>query len=123
MEYLIDQEDITGDPEYMVMLTPVAVGPDYYPEDKTIFVPERIMWRIIGIGKAYNLKFTEHISPNGFDRWVYRGQMLSWVSDELSFILTLVNDSVLNQYVGQVVELFNSAISQPNELQVAFEGP
>ena len=123
MEYLLSQEDLNGDPEYIVMVTEVAAPSDFYPESDCVYIPERIIWRIIGIGKAYNLQFVKHVSPNMFDRWVYRGETLSWVNDELLFIIKLINDPVLVKCVENIMALFSKAILQPNKFQVAIEGP
>jgi hypothetical protein len=123
MKYLISEDDLVGDPEFIVMLTKLGAPADYYTDADCVYVPERIMWRLIGIGKAYNLKFVAHVSPNSVDRWVYPGQMLSWVIDEFSFILNLVNDPVLQIYVQKIIGLFIIANSNKNQLQVVFEGP
>ncbi|WP_416396469.1 hypothetical protein [Allohahella sp. A8] len=125
MKFLLEQTELEGDLEYSVILVPCGSQPGFYPElhADTVYVPERVFWRIFGIGNAYNLQFSYHVSRNRSDRWVCRGDMLPWVIEELSFIHSLVNDDVLKVYVASVIDLLRKAALRPDELEVGFEGP
>ena len=125
LDYRLSLEDIKGDPECLVAVVPVGSLPDFYPSDESEYVaiPERIMWRIIGIAKAYDLHFSVLVSDNGYDRWVYRGPQIQTLEDELEFIFNLVNDEILREYINRIQAMVRKAIIQPNRLELAFEGP
>ena len=125
IDYRITKEDSVGDPEYMVAALPIGSLPDYYPtiESEYVVIPERIMWLIIGIAKTYNLSFSNHVSSNQFDRWVYRGAQIEALENELEFIFNLLNDEFVKESINSIQSILRKTLSKKNKLELAFEGP
>lgn len=125
MDYLLKEQDTKGDPEFTVAVTPAGSLPDYYPTEESDYalIPERIMWRILGVAKAYNLHFAEHVSPDGIDRWVYKGTQLQSLEDDLEFIFELINDDYLKMNINLIQSMLKKVSSKPDLLELAFEGP
>lgn len=125
MKYLFTSEDLEGDPEFMVAVIEAGSSRDFYPDSEAecVYVPERVMERILGVGKAYQLKFPEHASEDLSDRWAYRSGQVEWMIDELGFLQLLLNDQLLRNYLSKVIALASKVLSNPNKLELVFEGP
>ncbi|MGQ7272818.1 hypothetical protein [Marinobacter sp. V034] len=125
MKYLLRAEDVADDPEFLVALMKADSDKDVYPdsEEDSVYVPERVMERILGVGSAYNLQFTKHAPNNHSDRWAYSYAQLEWIIDELGFLQSLLNDQLLNDYLSKILGLAAKARHKLNELELIFEGP
>ncbi|SDU31776.1 hypothetical protein [Halopseudomonas salegens] len=125
MKHLLTEEELTGDPEFMVAVIEAGSASGVYPDSEVnlVYVPERVMERILGVAKAYQLKFPEHASRDPSVRWVYRSTQVEWVIDELEFLHSLLNDQLLNGYISKMLVLASTVLSRPHKLELAFEGP
>lgn len=125
-DFRLTDEEVRGDPVCMVVAQPCASTASWYPPEEdpnTVWVPEAIMWRIIGVARAYQLNFSNHLQHDLSARTVFRFAQLDYLEDELTFLCDLLNDSVLVAYVEKILRIVSYASQRRNQLEVGVERP
>ncbi len=126
MNYRLIHEDLEGDPEYMIGAFPAASGNDWYPDENYKLVeyfPERLVMRIIGLAKAYELHFSSQLANDGYSRSVLRGAQVESLETQLHFLASLINDELVESVIGKIQELCSEVLRSSGKLELAFEGP
>ncbi len=126
MNYRLTHEDIEGDPEYMIGAFPIASGSEWYPDENYKLVeyfPERLVWRVIGVAKAYDLHFPSQLSNDGYSRSVLRNAQVESLETQLTFLAELLNDELVENVIRKIQGLCTEVLRSSGKLELAFEGP
>ncbi len=126
MNHRLTPEDLMGDPEYMIGAFPIASGGEWYPDENYKFVeyfPERLVWRVIGVAKAYDLHFPSQLADDGCSRSVLRNAQVKSLETQLVFLAGLVNDELVENVIRKMQGLCTEVLRADGKLELAFEGP
>lgn len=117
--------NLLSEENYHIFIVPDGSPDHFYPEaaEDIIKVPETIMDKIIGVGRAYQLQFTAHVSDDLSARWRLNAQSIEWAADEIQFLIELLNDDHVNDVLHRILILMNRVMLNPRKLELAFEGP
>lgn len=89
------------------------------PGDDAVWVPERIIDRLVAVGRAYELHFVPMIADAAA---VYLNAVqAAGLSEELEFIMGLVDDPLLVEQAQRIAPLVSRGVRQ--DVGVTFEVP
>ncbi|MFC3884953.1 hypothetical protein ACFOU2_16350 [Bacillus songklensis] len=83
-------------------------------------IPESIFSRIMFIGRAYTLHYLSVLEP-GREFDLNKTQAQAFI-DELHFLLSIVNDRILDHYVNPLIKFVESIIFHPKAYSLSIQG-
>ncbi len=94
------------------------LGGDAKAQD--IWIPERIWYRIVNVGKAYDLHLLPLCLPIGTDDVFLNGLQAESLIDEIVFVATIMDDDIVRDVVTKLEPLLAEARLHKG---IGIEGP
>jgi hypothetical protein len=93
----------------------------FIPRGTDRWVPERLWWRLVGLGRAYEVHLLP-LLPGATDPQFLNAQQVATLVDEVQFVADVVDDDLIAGLVAELVPLLVEAQLQPDEHALGIEG-
>jgi hypothetical protein len=85
------------------------------------WVPERLWWRLVGLGKAYQVHLLP-LLPGATEPQFLSAQQTASLLDEVQFLADVVDDDLIVRLVADLVALLIEAQQQSGENALGIQG-
>ena len=85
------------------------------------WVPERIWWRLVALGKAYEVHLLPLV-PGATEPQFLNAQQVSTLIEEAEFLAHVVEDDLITQLVGDLVPLLAEARQESGDHALDIQG-